>query len=464
MSYKKTIASVVAAAALSTSAFSADYIAKDGTGEVLLFPAYFAYESGSWKTDLRVVNTNTTSSVYAKVVVRESKDSLELLDFPIYLSPGDVWEAQLVEESGTVYIVSNDDSQKGADQATPASIEGNAVKQPLFKNGEAGENFGYVEVWAVDSATANNTVAWYNANNGTATDIQWQVNTPLDKIALMKHFDSQRVDASENTIDAVNGDMIYGQEVVSSAEAGAERSMTLMATAYEGVNPDANGNYVEGVRSNVIGVNTTPTAVWNGSAGTSAGMMDAAEKDSVYVTYYNDSADTVLLLTNHMKGDNRYLRTGLAANGYNFATGHYLNVAQNTGNAYYAMEDAVKDSSNLTTGYKKATGYYMAIARDNMEKTLVIPGTIYSGTTHVTTADPCVEELCSITVSDSLAGTGFKEGYVDYIMYGPDSTGTTKAPLPVTPTVMSGVMVGTQGIINMYNPAYAVDSIDPALR
>jgi hypothetical protein len=74
MSFKKAIVSSVAAAALATSAFAGTgttVVAADQTGDYLLFPAYYANSSG-WKTDLRVVNTNTTRSVVAKVVIRDA--------------------------------------------------------------------------------------------------------------------------------------------------------------------------------------------------------------------------------------------------------------------------------------------------------------------------------------------------------------------------------------------------------
>jgi len=109
MSLRKTIVSGAAALAIMGTAASAVNLATDGTGDYLIAPVYYA--AGNWKTDIKVVNTNTTRAVVAKVVVRGGKNSKELVDFAIYLSPGDVWDAKLYQDTdGNVYIESHDDS------------------------------------------------------------------------------------------------------------------------------------------------------------------------------------------------------------------------------------------------------------------------------------------------------------------------------------------------------------------
>ena len=84
------------------------YVAANGVGDALVFPAYIV--GGTFKTTIRVVNTSNTYSVVAKVVFREGFSCCETRDFFIYLSPNDVWEADIVEKNGKVTIVSNDDS------------------------------------------------------------------------------------------------------------------------------------------------------------------------------------------------------------------------------------------------------------------------------------------------------------------------------------------------------------------
>ncbi len=84
------------------------YVAANGVGDALVFPIYVV--GGTFKTNIRVINTSNTYSVVAKVVFREGFSCCETRDFFIYLSPNDVWEADIVDKNGQVTIVSNDDS------------------------------------------------------------------------------------------------------------------------------------------------------------------------------------------------------------------------------------------------------------------------------------------------------------------------------------------------------------------
>ena len=105
MNLKKVLLSSVAAVTLTSVAAMAaanvsTTIGQDGTGDYLVFPMYAADDNGNWSTNIKVVNTNTTHAVIGKVVFREWKGSVEKVDFPIFLSPGDVWEGT-VAKSGT---------------------------------------------------------------------------------------------------------------------------------------------------------------------------------------------------------------------------------------------------------------------------------------------------------------------------------------------------------------------------
>ncbi|MBD3840445.1 MAG: hypothetical protein IE909_00925 [Campylobacterales bacterium] len=60
-------------------------------------------------SNIKVMNTNEYSSILAKVTVRESIASHEV-DFPIMLSPGDVWEGNICCINGEVILNSSDDS------------------------------------------------------------------------------------------------------------------------------------------------------------------------------------------------------------------------------------------------------------------------------------------------------------------------------------------------------------------
>jgi len=92
---KKFLAAAIGAMLVGGSAFAGltdtVRVSTDGVGDFLVAPAYFI--GGGMTTDLKVINTSLTQSVVAKVVFHHPTTSAEILDFLIYLTPGDVWKA-----------------------------------------------------------------------------------------------------------------------------------------------------------------------------------------------------------------------------------------------------------------------------------------------------------------------------------------------------------------------------------
>ncbi len=94
---------------------SAVTVNPDGLGQALIYP-YFTTRSGAgggnFNTYLSVVNT-TASTKAIKVRFLEGKNSREVLDFNVYLSPFDVWTAAVVpstDGSGGSKMVTSDNS------------------------------------------------------------------------------------------------------------------------------------------------------------------------------------------------------------------------------------------------------------------------------------------------------------------------------------------------------------------
>ncbi|MCX5880564.1 MAG: hypothetical protein NTU74_01735 [Deltaproteobacteria bacterium] len=96
--------------------------APNNKGDVLIFP-YFLALDGGWETKLTVINTDEVNSVVAKVVIRSFKNSEELLDFFIYLTPADVWTGRMMVDTVTkrVVIDSTDDSVLGSTSGIAAA-------------------------------------------------------------------------------------------------------------------------------------------------------------------------------------------------------------------------------------------------------------------------------------------------------------------------------------------------------
>ena len=76
-------------------------------GDFLISPLYVAKDDICSK--IQVINTNEYSSILAKVAIRESIASHEV-DFPLLLSPGDVWDGNICFINGRVVLTSSDDS------------------------------------------------------------------------------------------------------------------------------------------------------------------------------------------------------------------------------------------------------------------------------------------------------------------------------------------------------------------
>lgn len=97
MKMKKNVLSAAVLAALGVGSAQAVNLSQDGTGEVLYFP-YYTVQGGN-KTLISVVNT--TDYVKAvKVRFREAYNSREVLDFHLFLSPYDVWVAEVSDNGG----------------------------------------------------------------------------------------------------------------------------------------------------------------------------------------------------------------------------------------------------------------------------------------------------------------------------------------------------------------------------
>ena len=101
---EKKLVSFVASALLVSSAMAAPNIATDGTGDYLVAPMFSTLNG--YETKLVLMNTDNEHAYLVRGVVRRAKDSLELVDFTIMLSPGDVWEGKIIDDK----VISTDDS------------------------------------------------------------------------------------------------------------------------------------------------------------------------------------------------------------------------------------------------------------------------------------------------------------------------------------------------------------------
>jgi hypothetical protein len=86
---------------------NAVHINPDGLGQVLIYP-YYTARAGQF-TAISVVNT-TSQTKSVKVRFLEGRDSREVLDFNLWMSPTDVWTGAVVSTPNGAKIISNDNS------------------------------------------------------------------------------------------------------------------------------------------------------------------------------------------------------------------------------------------------------------------------------------------------------------------------------------------------------------------
>jgi len=422
MNLKKILLSSVAAVALtSVSAFAADNsvattVALDQTGDYLVFPTYAAESTLGYKTNIKVVNTNTTHAVIGKVVIREYKNSTETLDFPIYLTPGDVFEASLEKVDGLVTLVSTDDSMfKGGQPASatnPVSQALNVISPVVQTDVE----YGYVEVFGVARVA------------GSLVDGDWNgEGTPLSKTKLYTKFNTDLNGATtpdSTDWDGVGVNDLYGQLILSAESATyGNLAMTLPATALQNVTGS------DAVTGTIVRTDSTiDINIYQDRAADLVidSIEDALQKSNVYVTYGENgtaAANTKLVLTQPMK---KYRRISTALDLYDVGYRHATEI--------------VDESTLPNTWYFT----YNATGRDQLENSTIPDPDEFSGGTS-SGASKCYNESCWITVNPTFTGT-FAKGYADFTL--------NSASMPVIPVVMAEKRVGTSNITNIIYPAY----------
>lgn len=139
---------------------STDHVseAKSMVGDALIYPIYLADETG-WETKISVINTNNDLSTVAKVILRGGKNSLEILDFFIYLSPDDMWTATIYNDNGQVKIFSDDDSVRSSSTTWGDDVP---LDRALANVTCDEEVYGYITIfddWTMDRATIDSLYA-----------------------------------------------------------------------------------------------------------------------------------------------------------------------------------------------------------------------------------------------------------------------------------------------------------------
>ncbi|MDD3650713.1 hypothetical protein [Immundisolibacter sp.] len=262
---KKTFlrSAAIAAAVTGASAAHAVHVNSDGLGEVLLYP-YYTVQNG-FVTAVHIVNT--TDQVKAvKVRFLEGKNSKEVLDFNLYLSPFDVWTGSVVPDAANgAKLISSDTSCIAPNQipaggvafrnfefaSDPASSDPNRRAEGYVEVIEMGTVFDSADpsfkpaTWATHTAAGVPTdcgklaTADFNgsiANNissptgglfgsGHLVSVEGGVRTSYDPVALDDFSDSPIWNTSGSTAPSLTdvfpptADILDGNQVVQFAAA-----------------------------------------------------------------------------------------------------------------------------------------------------------------------------------------------------------------------------------------------------
>jgi hypothetical protein len=121
--YAAVIAGLGAAGSMQAGAVN---ISQDNTGQVLLYPYYTV--RGGFVTSLSVVNTDQDHTKAVKVRFLEGRNSAEVLDFNLFMSPRDVWTASVVDNGTGAAVFTTDRS------CTSPAIGATAATAQPFSN------------------------------------------------------------------------------------------------------------------------------------------------------------------------------------------------------------------------------------------------------------------------------------------------------------------------------------------
>ena len=114
-------------------------VSTDGTGHILLVP-YFSTQNGNVSL-LNITNTDQVNGKAVKLRYRGAANSDDVYDITLFLSPGDMWSANVSNNNGVSTLVTNDNSC-----TLPASVNSD-FSAARVRGGDAGQTReGYIEI------------------------------------------------------------------------------------------------------------------------------------------------------------------------------------------------------------------------------------------------------------------------------------------------------------------------------
>jgi hypothetical protein len=169
------LVAAVSSVGIANTASSAVHINSNGLGQVLIYP-YYTTRAGT-DTYLSLVNT-TSSSKAVKVRFTEGKNSREVLDFNLYLSPHDMWTAAVVNTTNGAKLITADKSctspaiPAGGKEFVNFAYTGNPIEGIVQSGGDGETNSldrtreGYFEIIEMGVITNTAVIAAITHTSG----------------------------------------------------------------------------------------------------------------------------------------------------------------------------------------------------------------------------------------------------------------------------------------------------------
>lgn len=270
-------------------------------------------------TTVRVVNTSDTEAVVAKVVVRNWRNSAELIDFLIFLSPSDIWEGTIARDgldlnnfdtaTGTmwtnrafesskvgiadgnstisnVYDVNSNVNLGAVTQADRGSniysVDDSHVVR-LTQNSAGSSKYYYVNVSATDPfeefVISSSTIRANQVTNVTLDNIFDPLAGYVEVFGLAK-IDASLIDTSFEVgkqVDKVSIAKAYYENFDTLAWADVEKELAGEATLYT-IDNDSTNTVTDGVKVEGLKMSFEATAIE--SAGEEANAVSGAYDSS----------------------------------------------------------------------------------------------------------------------------------------------------------------------------------------
>ncbi len=322
-------ASAALAAGFAMQPVAAQTVSDTGTGSAVVIPYYTV--KGGWETLVNVTNT-TPNSLAVKVRLHDHRNSRDVLDFNLALSPFDVWTATIRQDaSGRAFLRTTDRSctsptSVATDGLAANEIAYSTVGNVTFRDHDGTANSierlqeGYITLLVMgedDRAVSGAGVTELNssgaagATRGTTAYYAKHVNgVPRNCVQVDADFQRQAGIPQFTANDAINGVTIPGEQGSGNPTARGGYILTAALGGVAAGNPNPFG-YGPVITGDALKVNAS---LINPANGLGAGVESLHIEDySVGVNNVTAQQFPYFLEPTLASGDGLWTTTNLAA-------------------------------------------------------------------------------------------------------------------------------------------------------